>query len=110
MRVAAHHSSGKQTSAQAGHNHDHHQHTPNATTTSNSSSSGADAPHLGRILTSCAAAAVVLAGSWGAPGGWPLAPSAAGAKARMTPDEQLTVDIFKKSTPSVVNVTNLATR
>jgi hypothetical protein len=53
---------------------------------------------------------VVLAGSWVAPGGWPLAPSAAGAKARMTPDEQLTVDIFKKSTPSVVNVTNLATR
>ncbi|KAF6260198.1 trypsin family [Scenedesmus sp. NREL 46B-D3] len=39
-----------------------------------------------------------------------LGPGAAAAKSRMTPDEQVTIDIFKRSTPSVVNVTNLTAR
>lgn len=39
-----------------------------------------------------------------------LSPLPAFAKPRMTPDEQLNVSIFKTSTPSVVNVTNLAVR
>ena len=40
----------------------------------------------------------------------PLAPAAAEARARLTPEEQLTVDVFKRNVPSVVNVTNLAVR
>lgn len=32
------------------------------------------------------------------------------AQPRLTSDENLTVDLFKKATPSVVNVTNLALR
>lgn len=39
-----------------------------------------------------------------------LMPDSASAKARMTPDEQVTIDVFKRSTPSVVNVTNMAAR
>jgi len=32
------------------------------------------------------------------------------AKPRLTQDEQLTVDLFKRNTPSVVFITNLAVR
>eukprot|EP00775_Hariotina_reticulata_P001416 gene1416-1758_t len=39
-----------------------------------------------------------------------MVPAAAEARSRMTQDEQVTVDIFRRSTPSVVNVTNLAAR
>jgi hypothetical protein len=39
-----------------------------------------------------------------------LSPLPAFAKPRLTPDEQLNISIFKASTPSVVNVTNLASR
>lgn len=35
---------------------------------------------------------------------------AALAKPKLTPDEQLTIEIFKRNTPSVVNVTNLAAK
>lgn len=37
-----------------------------------------------------------------------MAPSMALARPKLTPEEQLTIEIFKRSTPSVVNVTNLA--
>ncbi|GIL78369.1 hypothetical protein Vretimale_7717 [Volvox reticuliferus] len=37
-----------------------------------------------------------------------LAPGPALSRPRLTPEEQLTIEIFKESTPSVVNVTNLA--
>lgn len=39
-----------------------------------------------------------------------LSPAAAEARPRMTAEEQVSVDVFKKSTPSVVNVTNLTAR
>jgi hypothetical protein len=37
-------------------------------------------------------------------------PPAVEAKPRLTSEEQLTIDIFKRNTPSVVNVTNLAVK
>ncbi|GFR44588.1 hypothetical protein Agub_g5865 [Astrephomene gubernaculifera] len=37
-----------------------------------------------------------------------IAPGPAFSQPRLTSEEQLTIDIFKRSTPSVVNVTNLA--
>jgi hypothetical protein len=40
----------------------------------------------------------------------PFAPAPAEARGRLTAEEQLTIDVFKKSVPSVVNVTNLAVR
>lgn len=40
----------------------------------------------------------------------PLAPAEAQARTRLTPEEQLTIDVFKRNVPSVVNVTNLAVR
>lgn len=39
-----------------------------------------------------------------------VGPSPVMAKPRMTPEEQLTIEIFRKNTPSVVNVTNLAVK
>jgi hypothetical protein len=62
------------------------------------------------VLTSLAAAAAVTLSSLLGPEVVLLGPGAAAAKARMTPDEQVTIDIFKRSTPSVVNVTNLTAR
>jgi hypothetical protein len=62
------------------------------------------------VLTSVAAAAAVTLSSLLAPELALLGPGAAAAKPRMTPDEQVTIDIFKRSTPSVVNVTNLTAR
>lgn len=38
------------------------------------------------------------------------APGVAYARPRLTQDEQLTVDLFKRNTPSVVFITNLAVR
>jgi hypothetical protein len=61
-------------------------------------------------FVSIAAAALIAASSLLGTPGYPLAPGASQAKARMTPDEMVTIEIFKKSTPSVVNVTNLAVR
>eukprot|EP00882_Tetradesmus_deserticola_P019225 GHRQ01020679.1.p1 GENE.GHRQ01020679.1~~GHRQ01020679.1.p1 ORF type:complete len:264 (+),score=78.75 GHRQ01020679.1:899-1690(+) len=62
------------------------------------------------VLTSMAAAAAVTLSSLLGPELTLLGPGAAAAKSRMTPDEQVTIDIFKRSTPSVVNVTNLTAR
>jgi hypothetical protein len=62
------------------------------------------------VLTSVAAAAAVTLSTLLGPEMALLGPGAAAAKPRMTPDEQVTVDIFKRSTPSVVNVTNLTAR
>jgi hypothetical protein len=55
----------------------------------------------------CAAAVIAVSGCLG-----PvlMTPAAAEARPRLTPDEQVSVDIFRKSTPSVVNVTNLTAR
>lgn len=60
------------------------------------------AHRLGSTLTAAALAASLLLLS-------PAAPPAH-ARARMTAEEQLSIDIFKRSTPSVVNVTNLAVK
>lgn len=69
----------------------------------------ADAPQrpAQQLASLCAAAAVTLSSCLG-----PvlLAPAAAEARPRMTAEEQVSVDVFKKSTPSVVNVTNLTAR
>lgn len=65
---------------------------------------------LPRMLTSLLAAAAVTVSSCLAPETALLGPGAAAAQARMTPDERVTIEIFKKSTPSVVNVTNLTAR
>eukprot|EP00878_Enallax_costatus_P007128 GHUV01007471.1.p1 GENE.GHUV01007471.1~~GHUV01007471.1.p1 ORF type:complete len:461 (+),score=99.62 GHUV01007471.1:690-2072(+) len=62
------------------------------------------------VAPSVIAAAAISISSCLAPAGTLLGLSPAAAKARMTPDEQVTIDIFKKSTPSVVNVTNLTAR
>jgi hypothetical protein len=59
---------------------------------------------------SLAAATAVALGSAMAAASLLMHPLPAFAKARMTPDEQLNISIFKISTPSVVNVTNLAVR
>ncbi|GLI63253.1 hypothetical protein VaNZ11_006153 [Volvox africanus] len=52
-------------------------------------------------LVAAVSAASLLVGSC-------LAPGPALSRPRLTPEEQLTIEIFKESTPSVVNVTNLA--
>lgn len=62
------------------------------------------------VLTSIAAAAAVTLSSLLGPEVPLLGPGAAAAQPRMTPDEKVTIDIFKRSTPSVVNVTNLTAR
>lgn len=62
------------------------------------------------VLTSIAAAAAVTLSSLLGPEVALLGPGAAAAQPRMTPDEKVTIDIFKRSTPSVVNVTNLTAR
>ncbi len=38
------------------------------------------------------------------------APLEAAARAQLTPDERVTIEVFKKATPSVVNVSNLVVR
>lgn len=60
-------------------------------------------PQLPVQLTSVLAAAAVAISCI-----VPVGP--AEARPRMTPDETVTIDVFKKTTPSVVNVTNLAAR
>lgn len=59
---------------------------------------------------SFAAATAIGIGSVIAAASMLLSPLPAFAKPRLTPDEQLNISIFKTSTPSVVNVTNLAVR
>ncbi|KAG2485564.1 hypothetical protein HYH03_015729 [Edaphochlamys debaryana] len=69
------------------------------------SSSGRGTDLAQRMLTSAVAAVAsvsLLAGSA------LVVPGTAVGRPRLTQEEQLTIDIFKKSTPSVVNVTNLA--
>lgn len=72
------------------------------------------APLLQQQLTSlCAAAAITLSSCLAPAGLLPpvlLTPAAAEARPRMTAEEMVSVDVFKKSTPSVVNVTNLTAR
>jgi hypothetical protein len=66
--------------------------------------------HLSSI---CAAAAITLSSCLAPAGLLPpvlLTPAAAEARPRMTSEEQVSIDVFKKSTPSVVNVTNLTAR
>jgi hypothetical protein len=60
-----------------------------------------------QVASICAAAVITVSSCLG-----PvlLTPAAAEARPRLTPDEQVSVDIFRKSTPSVVNVTNLTAR
>jgi hypothetical protein len=59
-------------------------------------------------LTSVCAAAVITLSSCLGPAG--LLTPAADARPRMTAEEQVSIEVFKKSTPSVVNVTNLTAR
>lgn len=64
-------------------------------------------PAVHQQLASACAAAVITLSSCLAPAG--LAPPAQ-AQPRMTAEERVSVEVFKKSTPSVVNVTNLTAR
>lgn len=64
-----------------------------------------------RMLAATGLSLSLLCGAGAAPSAWPLlAPGPAGAKPRITPDETVTINLFKKATPSVVNVTNLTAR
>ena len=68
-------------------------------------------PHVGQRLLQGAVAAVTAASL--ACGAFAILTEGAGpahAMPRLTVEEQLTIDIFRKSTPSVVNVTNLAVK
>lgn len=63
-----------------------------------------------QLASLCAAAAITISSCLAPSWVFPPALFAAEARARMTPEEQVSVDVFKKSTPSVVNVTNLTAR
>jgi hypothetical protein len=39
-----------------------------------------------------------------------LSPAPAHAKAIMTPDEKVSIGVYKRSTPSVVSIANMSTR
>lgn len=60
---------------------------------------------VGKCVATCAAVVITLQAGSGM-----FAPLSAMAKPKLTSEEQLTIDIFKRSTPSVVNVTNLAVK
>jgi hypothetical protein len=70
--------------------------------------SGGPATRAAAVVAAAAVTLASLLGPVSLPP--PLAPAAAEARARLTPEEQLTVDVFKRNVPSVVNVTNLAVR
>lgn len=59
---------------------------------------------LGRVATLLTATSITIGSLLS------LSTAPVEAKARLTPDEQVNIDIFSKATPSVVNVTNLASR
>lgn len=66
----------------------------------------ADSTRLAAAATSALAAAGLGMAVWLGPAG--MQPAL--AQPKMTPDETLTISVFKKATPSVVNVTNLTAR
>lgn len=66
-----------------------------------------------QLASVCAAAVITLSSALAPAGLFPpvlFTPAAAHAQPRMTPEERVSVEVFKKSTPSVVNVTNLTAR